>query len=74
MQQNTFFYFLKQRFFLWNISKKTWYFNTGFVFYSVNIQPDIMQNWYKNIWENHNFFERIFEIFFIYFLLYVLIN
>jgi hypothetical protein len=25
--------------------EKTRYFNTGFVFYSVNIQPDIMQNW-----------------------------
>jgi len=32
-------------FFFWNISEKTGYFNTGFVFYSVNIQPDIMQNW-----------------------------
>jgi len=31
--------------FSWNISKKTGYFNTGFVFYNVNIQPDIMQNW-----------------------------
>jgi hypothetical protein len=31
--------------FFWNISKKIRYFNTGFVFYSVNIQPDIMQNW-----------------------------
>jgi hypothetical protein len=28
-----------------NISKKTGYFNIGFVSYSVNIQPDIMQNW-----------------------------
>jgi hypothetical protein len=25
--------------------KKTGYFNTGFIFYSVNIQPNIMQNW-----------------------------
>jgi hypothetical protein len=33
------------KFFFWNISEKTGYFNTGFVFYSVNIQPDIMQNW-----------------------------
>jgi hypothetical protein len=32
------------RFFL-NISKKTWYFNTIFVSYIVNIQPEIMQNW-----------------------------
>jgi hypothetical protein len=31
--------------FFWNISEKIGYFNTGFVFYSVNIQPDIMQNW-----------------------------
>jgi hypothetical protein len=28
-----------------NISEKKGYFNTGFVFYSVNIQPDIMKNW-----------------------------
>jgi len=40
-----FFIFWNKDFFLWNISKKTLYFNTGFVFYSVNIQPDIMQNW-----------------------------
>jgi len=26
------------------ISEKIGYFNTGFVFYNVNIQPDIMQN------------------------------
>jgi len=26
------------------ISEKTGYFNTGFVFYGVNIQPDIKQN------------------------------
>ena len=32
------------KFFFWNISEETEYFNTGFVFYSVNIQPDIMQN------------------------------
>jgi hypothetical protein len=32
-------------FFKKNISEKTGYFNTRFVFYSVNIQPDIMQNW-----------------------------
>jgi len=25
--------------------EKTKYFNTRFLFYSVNIQPDIMQNW-----------------------------
>jgi hypothetical protein len=31
--------------FFWNISEKTGYFNIGFVFYNVNIQPDIMQNW-----------------------------
>ena len=47
MQQNIFF-FLKMIwnfYFFWNISEKTWYFNTGFVFYSVNVQSDIMQNW-----------------------------
>jgi hypothetical protein len=25
--------------------KKIGYFNTGFVFYNIKIQPDIMQNW-----------------------------
>jgi hypothetical protein len=49
MQQNI-FYFLKCFDFFFEIFwKKTEYFNTGFVFYSVNIQSDIMQNWYKNI-------------------------
>jgi hypothetical protein len=28
-----------------NISEKAEYFNTGFVFYSVKIQPNIKQNW-----------------------------
>ena len=28
-----------------NISEKIGYFNIGFVFYIVNIQPDIMHNW-----------------------------
>ena len=42
MQQNIFFLFenvlkLKKK-----LSEKTMYFNTEFVFYSVNIQPDIM--------------------------------
>ena len=42
-----FFLFLKKNLlnFFWNILEKTGYFNTGFVFYSINIQPDIMQNW-----------------------------
>jgi hypothetical protein len=43
-----FFLFLKREInlkvlnFFWNISEKIEYFNTKFVFYSVNIQPDIM--------------------------------
>jgi hypothetical protein len=46
MQQNIFsFWKCFEIFFFWNISEKTRYFNTGFVFYSVNIQPDIMYNW-----------------------------
>jgi hypothetical protein len=28
-----------------NISEKIGYFNIGFVFYIVNIQPDIIQKW-----------------------------
>jgi hypothetical protein len=33
-------FFLKK-----NISEKTRYFNTGFLSYSVSIQPNIKQNW-----------------------------
>jgi hypothetical protein len=36
--------FLNFQNFLRKISKKTRYFNTGSVSYSVNIQPNIMQN------------------------------
>ena len=49
MQQNIFLFSKMFLVFFLNISEKTGYFNTGFVFYSVNIQPDIMQNWKKNI-------------------------
>ena len=45
MQQNIFFFLKMFWIFFWNISEKTEYFNTGFVFYSVNIQTDIKQNW-----------------------------
>jgi len=47
MQQNIFFLFFFENvlIFLKNILEKTGYFNTGVVFYSVNIQPDIMKNW-----------------------------
>jgi len=47
--------------FFWNILKKTRYFNIAFVFYNINIKPDIMQNWLKNIWENHNFLKGFYE-------------
>jgi hypothetical protein len=53
----------------WNSSDKTGYFNTEFVFYSVNIQPDIIQIGYKNIWENHIFFKNNFWKFFGFFLI-----
>ena len=36
---------LKVEIFFRTFSEKTEYFNTEFVSYSVNIQPDIMQNW-----------------------------
>jgi len=56
MKTRFFFLFLKRKIdlnfslFFYNVFslnslKKTRYFNTGFVFYSVNIQLDIMQNW-----------------------------
>jgi len=32
-----------------HISEKAEYFNNEFVFYSINIHPDIMQNWKENI-------------------------
>jgi len=32
-----------------NVLEKTKYFNTGYISYSVNIQPDIMQNWWENM-------------------------
>jgi hypothetical protein len=47
-ENKIFFLFLKREInlkvlnFFWNISEKIEYFNTKFVFYSVNIQPDIM--------------------------------
>jgi hypothetical protein len=44
MQQNIFFFLKMFLIFFWNISEKNRYFNTEFVFYNVNIQPDIMQN------------------------------
>ena len=45
MQQNIFFFENVLNFFFEIFQRKTGYFNTGFVFYSVNIQSDIMQNW-----------------------------
>jgi hypothetical protein len=48
-ENKIFFFFLEREInlkvlnFFWNISEKTRYFNTGFIFYNVNIQPDIMQ-------------------------------
>jgi hypothetical protein len=49
---------------------KSEYFNIGFVSCSVNIQPDIMQNYLKNMQENHKFFEITLRIFFEFFLYY----
>jgi hypothetical protein len=49
MHENKIFFFLEREInlkvlnFFWNISEKTRYFNTGFIFYNVNIQPNIMQ-------------------------------
>jgi len=45
MQQKIYIFYFEIFLFFWNISEKIGYFNTGFVFYSVHIQPDIMQNW-----------------------------
>jgi hypothetical protein len=56
---------------------KTRYFNTRFVSYSVNIQPNIMQNYWKNMRENKKYFERThgnFWIFFCFFLFLLLYN
>ena len=35
---------MQQNFFFEKYLGENQYFNTGFIFYSVNIQPDIMQN------------------------------
>jgi hypothetical protein len=39
-----------------NVSEKIKYFNTGSVSHNVNIQSDIMQNYWKKQ-ENHKYFE-----------------
>jgi len=39
----SFFWIFK--FFLRNVLEKIKYFNTGFIYYSVNIQLNIIQNW-----------------------------
>jgi len=45
--------------------EKTKYFNIVSVSYSVNKQPDIMQNYWKNMRENHKYFEMTIGIFFL---------
>jgi len=64
MHENKIFFFWKRKLilknfeiFFWifkkkirNVSEKTKYFNTGYISYSVNIQPNIMQNWWENMW------------------------
>ena len=44
MQQNIFSFWKCFEFFFEIFRKKTGYLNTEFVFYNVNIQPNIMQN------------------------------
>jgi len=53
--------------FFWNFLEKTKYFNTGSVSYNVNIQPNIMQNYWKNMRENHKYFEITLGNFFYFF-------
>jgi hypothetical protein len=61
----------ENNFFLWNISEKTGYFNTGFVFYSVNIQPDIMKKMVeKYFWKSQIFLKGFLKLFFYYLFLY----
>lgn len=42
-------------FFYWIFGEDRVYFYTGFLTYNVSIQPDIMQGYWKNIWENHKY-------------------
>jgi hypothetical protein len=52
------------------------YFNTESISYNVNIQPDIMQNYWKNMRENHNILKwplKFFGFFFVLFYYYYII-
>jgi hypothetical protein len=58
---NSFFFNFQKN--LRKVSEKTRYFNTGYVSYNANIQPNIMQNYWKNMRENHKYFEMSLENF-----------
>jgi len=52
------------------------YFNTESISYNVNIQPDIMQNYWKNMRENHNILKwplKFFGFFLFYFIIIILL-
>jgi hypothetical protein len=70
----------ENKIFFWIFLEKTRCFNIEFIFYSVNIQPDIMQNWLKNTRENKkNWKDFLISHFFLIFLnnniiIYIIIN
>jgi len=75
-EMNLFFDFLL--FFL-KFKRKANIFNTGFVSYNISLQPNIMQNCWKNMRENHKYFEMTLGIFldiyiYIIFIFIILLN
>jgi hypothetical protein len=68
---NLFFDFLL----FFKFKRKPDIFNTRFVSYNINLQPNIMQNCWKNMRENHKYFEMTLGIFleFIYIYIYIYI-
>ena len=66
---------MKTKYFFWNefifwffafffkCKRKPNIFNTGFVSYNISLQPNIMQNYWKNMRENHKYFEMTLGIF-----------
>jgi hypothetical protein len=65
--------------FFFKFKRKPNIFNTGFVSYNISLQPNIMQNCWKNMRENHKYFEMTLGIFldiyiYIIFIFIILLN
>ena len=57
MYENKIFFCFFKRKLKKKVPEKTKYFNTKVLFYSANIQLDILQNCWTNMLENHKYFE-----------------